>query len=254
MNFASAADVTSALTRVANAPSLLVVSDFDGTLAGFSTDPYDVPICDRSITALQALSTLNGTTTAILSGRHREGLERVSGAPEGIILAGSHGADAHVLTPEQADALQAVTKKLEQLVEGIPGAFIEYKPFNCVMHYRAVEGPRQEQLVRAASAIDIPGAKQIQGKFVIEYTVVDITKGTWITEARNRYAADAVIFLGDDITDENGFRALGPSDLGVRVGEGETAAHIRIPGVEDVADVLEELVQLRGAATVEPAQ
>lgn len=253
MGFASAADVTSALARVAHVPTLLVISDFDGTLADFSVDPYNVPVNARSIAALQELGKLPNTHTAMLSGRHREGLAQVSGAPEGVTLAGSHGADAHQITEDEAKALAEVTRQLEDLAADVPGAFVEHKPFNCVLHYRDVAPDLQEKLRAAASAIEVPGAHEIQGKYVVEFSVVDITKGTWITEARTKFGADAVVFLGDDVTDENGFRALGPADLGIRVSEGETAAHIRIPDTAAVADVLEELLQLRGAATVEPA-
>ncbi|AKK03950.1 trehalose-phosphatase [Corynebacterium epidermidicanis] len=253
MDFASAADVTSALVRVADVPRLLVISDFDGTLADFSVDPYNVPVNQKSIAMLQELGTLPNTFVAILSGRHREGLAQVSGAPEGIVLAGSHGADAHVLSDSEATALEEVAVQLEKLVESVSGAFVERKPFNCVLHYRDVSEDLQQQLIAGANDIAVPGAHQIPGKFVIEFSVVDITKGTWITEARERYEADAVVFFGDDVTDEHGFRALGPADLGIRVSEGPTAAHIRIPDTAAVAATLEELYQLRADATVEPA-
>lgn len=252
MDFATAADVTSALVRVANAPNLLVVSDFDGTIADFSTDIYAVPVNETSISALRELNAMPHTTAAMLSGRHLEGLQRASNNPEGIIMAGSHGADAHELTPEEATALRSITEHLEMLIADVPGAFIEHKPFNAVLHYRDVAEDRRALLLDAVANLNVPGAHPIYGKGIVEYSVVNITKGTWITEARDRYAADAVIFLGDDVTDENGFRALGPADLGVRVGPGDTAAHIRIPDTAAVADLLSELVQLRGEATVSP--
>jgi trehalose 6-phosphate phosphatase len=36
------------------------------------------------------------------------------------------------------------------------------------------------------------------------------------------------VYLGDDRTDEDAFRVLSPSDLAVKVGEGETAARYRV--------------------------
>ncbi|MEJ5929015.1 trehalose-phosphatase [Corynebacterium sp. H128] len=251
MDFASPQDITTALSRVASAPRLLVVSDFDGTLAGFAPDAYRVPVNRRSITALQQLGALPATTSVILSGRHREGLENVAGDTRGITLVGSHGADGIVLTPEQQKRLDDFTLELAAIVDGVPGAFVEHKPFHRVLHYRAVDQASQGPLVAAARACAFEGIHHTPGKCIEEFSVLEVTKGTWIAQARKDFEADAVVFLGDDVTDENGMRALEPSDLGVRVGDGETQAHIRVPDLQAVEELLTELHQMR--ATVLPA-
>lgn len=251
MNFASAADITSALARVANAHTLLVVSDFDGTLAGFSTDAMNVPVNRESIAVLMALNELPHTHSAILSGRHLAGLAQVAGDVGAVELVGSHGAEGIELTAEQSAQLHELTTKLEALVDGIDGAFIEHKPVHRVLHYRKVAPEQHEQLVANARALAAEGIHLTHGKCIEEFSVVDVTKGTWITQARDRYQADAVVFLGDDFTDENGMRALGPNDLGVRVGEGETLAHLRVADLDGVQALLEELLQMR--RTVLPA-
>lgn len=251
MNYASAADITSSLSRVAGAHTLLVVSDFDGTLAGFSTDAMHVPVNRESIGALMELGKLPGTQTAILSGRHLAGLTQVAGEVGEIELVGSHGAEGIVLTAEQERLLDRVTAELEQLVDGIDGAFIEHKPVHRVLHYRKVAPELQAELVERARALATDGVHLTHGKCIEEFSVVDVTKGTWISQARERYAANAVVFLGDDFTDENGMRALGPHDLGVRVGEGETLAHLRVPDTDAVEALLKELLQRR--RTVLPA-
>ena len=54
--------------------------------------------------------------------------------------------------------------------------------------------------------------------------VVQVSKGAAIDTLRTRLGADAVLFVGDDVTDETAFVRLRPGDVGVKVGEGETAA------------------------------
>jgi trehalose 6-phosphate phosphatase len=61
---------------------------------------------------------------------------------------------------------------------------------------------------------------------------------------RDELAAAGVLYLGDDVTDEDGFRALGPDDVTVKIGDGDTAARHRVGGPADALGVLERLVDL----------
>ena len=63
------------LAAVAATPRLLVVSDYDGTLAEFNTDAYAVSTNPTAERALKELAALPDTEVAILSGRHTEGLK-----------------------------------------------------------------------------------------------------------------------------------------------------------------------------------
>lgn len=64
--------MTPSLHDVATAENLLVVSDFDGTLAGVVPDPSAVPVHRGGLGALARLAGLPDTAVAILSGRGRE--------------------------------------------------------------------------------------------------------------------------------------------------------------------------------------
>jgi trehalose-phosphatase len=75
---------------------------------------------------------------------------------------------------------------------------------------------------------------------------VDVGKGAALRRMREAIRADAVLYVGDDVTDENGFAALDDEagDVTVKVGPGETGARHRVRDPEDVAAMLELLVDL----------
>ncbi|KTS55261.1 hypothetical protein NS206_17615 [Microbacterium testaceum] len=58
-----------------------------------------------------------------------------------------------------------------------------------------------------------------------------------------------MLFAGDDVTDEDALRSLGPGDLGIRVGGGETAATLRVDDIDAFVTVLEDIARLRRAHT-----
>ena len=238
------------LDDLATTPTLLVVSDFDGTLAGFNVDPMNVPVNTTSIAALEKLSTMPNTKAAILSGRHLEGLRTVAQVSESVILAGSHGAETneHItpLTEEQQEAMAQLSVELHKLTEKYPKLWIETKPLHRVVHTRPLEDTNLEAAATEEARVLCPAIMHItEGKHVVEFSAIDVTKGSWITSARDNYGATAVLFIGDDQTDENGFHALSDSDMGIKVGDGDTAATVRIDSLDDVADVLTTLATAR---------
>ncbi|PRC46180.1 trehalose-phosphatase, partial [Mycobacterium sp. ITM-2017-0098] len=83
------------------------------------------------------------------------------------------------------------------------------------------------------------------GKAVLEFAVISTDKGEAVDILRSEHEASAVVFFGDDVTDEKAFARLRDSDIGVKVGPGETAAAYRIDTPEDVAAALEYLAGSR---------
>ncbi len=124
-----------ALERLPACEFLLVVSDFDGTLAGFSPNPDDVAVYAPSMDALHALSALPSTSVALLSGRSVESLRAASGVgrDSAIALVGSHGAqreEGACVSPELQRCLDEGAQAWERLIasSGCSGAFVEHKP------------------------------------------------------------------------------------------------------------------------------
>lgn len=240
-----------ALEAAAGSPVLLVASDYDGTLAPIVADP-DLAYPDgRALAALVALGGLPDTHAAILSGRDAAVLQRLTGTPAGIELVGSHGAERAGLIPEvdktAREDLALALDRLEALIAEFPGARLERKPAGVAFHYRNVEPELRSSAEAAARRVgeDYVTLSTLPGKRVVELTGSRIDKGDAMRSLREQWDAGAVVFIGDDVTDEHAFFVLGPGDLGVKVGEGETLARFRLDDQSDVAGVLESLLARR---------
>lgn len=252
-----------ALDRAGRAAHLVVASDFDGTLSPFVDDPETSRLAPGAREALDALAALPGTTVVLVSGRDRATLSRISGVPEdsaatSIHLVGQHGSDwegsSGAPTDVETTLLGEVAEQLEAIALPHEGAFVEYKPTSAVLHVRQLAGAEeQERLLSIArggpAALD--GVFVTEGKAVIEIAVRDASKGAALQTFRERTGADAVVFFGDDVTDEKGFAVLGEErggsalDVGVKVGAGETAARYRVASIDEVVASLRQLADVR---------
>ena len=118
-----------------------------------------------------------------------------------------------------------------------------------MLHLRTLELQDPDAAAAAyaeGEALSADGFPKTAGKCVVEFSATQATKGTWLEKLRQRVGATAVVFVGDDTTDEDGFAMLNqPPDLGVKVGEGATQAALRVPDIAAVTEFLEELAAAR---------
>jgi trehalose 6-phosphate phosphatase len=240
-----------ALAELGRVPTLLVALDFDGVLAPIVQDPATSRPLPGSAAAVRALADLPATTVAMLSGRALGDLREVSGFGPPVRLVGSHGGEFDdgelELTSEQRSVKDELVTAVRGIVDGEPDARLEGKPAGIVVHVRGADpdvGERVLAAVRSGPA-RLPGVESTEGKAVLEMAVVQVSKGAAIDTLRGRLDADAVLFVGDDVTDETAFVRLGPGDVGIKVGDGDTAAGYRVGTPEDVTTVLEELLAAR---------
>jgi trehalose 6-phosphate phosphatase len=129
-------------------------------------------------------------------------------------------------------------------VAAVPGARLEVKPASVAVHVRTVaDTVAGERLLAdvAAGPGAAAGLTAKPGKAVLELAVTDADKGTALTRLAAELGAAGVLYLGDDVTDEDAFRALTEA-VTVKVGEGDTAARYRVPDLPGVQAVLERLV------------
>lgn len=239
-----------ALADAAKSPILLVVSDFDGTLSPIVEHPELARGDAGAIEALTELSRLRSTYAAVLSGRALEDLRgRVESEPQ-IKLIGSHGGERDGHRKAGGPEMERIAEQLRSIAAQFPGALLEFKPASIAAHYRHVEPSSVEAFLTLIKALasDYPGLRLVPGTFVVEAILHDQHKGLALEWARSWCAAGSIVFLGDDVTDEDAFRVLGKDDVGIKVGEGETAARHRVPGQASVVRVLKTLAEARRQA------
>lgn len=248
-------ELRSALESLAATPVLLVALDFDGTLSPLVERAEDARALPASAAALRALASLPDTTTALISGRALDSLRVVADPPENTLMIGSHGAETWTgpdgtpltLSPDQAGLLARAVDVVERIVSTHPGTLAEFKPAGVVLHTRTAADDVAEASVAAARAELAPldGIGVTDGKRVLEISVVKADKGQGLALLRETTGATAVLFAGDDVTDEHAQVTLGPDDVGIRIGPGETSAPFTVPTPEAFSEVLTELVSLR---------
>jgi trehalose 6-phosphate phosphatase len=251
-------ELLAAVHRVAGTEQLLVAMDFDGTMAPLVDHAADARALPRSAAAFAALADLPRTTTALISGRALDSLRAVASPPEKTLLIGSHGAEVWMgpgsaelqLDDAQRELLGEVRRELAGIVERAPGTLLEDKPAGVVLHTRLAADDVAEDAVTAARATlqDRPGVFLKTGNRVLETSVVHASKGDGISFLRQAAAATAVVFAGDDTTDEDALGSLVPGDLGVKVGLDFTQAEFRVEAPAHVAELLEALLRERSKA------
>lgn len=241
-------DLLGALDAAAATERLLVTSDFDGTLAPIVNNPADARPLPQAAEALAALAELPSTSVALISGRALSVLRELSGAPSTVHLVGSHGAEFDTGFAHHVDEvlLARIAAALKAIAADRPGVTVETKPASVALHVRNASAADGEAALREArTAAESWDAHATEGKAVLELAVISTDKGEAVDIMRAQSDATAVVFLGDDVTDEKAFRRMRDADVGVKVGPGPTLAAYRIDAPDDVAAVLEYLLQTR---------
>jgi trehalose 6-phosphate phosphatase len=231
-----------ALAELAGQRPLLLASDYDGVLARLRDQPGPAVPEPGIADLLTRLAAVAGVTVALVSGRGVEDLKATSGLTGPFRWVGSHGAEFDgPLGGDLAVRRDSLVAALTPLVEAVPGAWLEVKPAGAAVHVRRVtDRDAAARLLTDAAAG--PGADAgltaKPGKDVLELAVTDADKGSALVRLREELGAVGVLYLGDDVTDEDGFTAIAPGGVSVKVGDGETAARHRVPDLDAVRDLL----------------
>lgn len=240
---------------------LVVLSDFDGTLAEFELDPTLPRIRSDAFAALVALSSLPRVTVGLVSGRRVADLaDRVALDP-GVYLAGLHGLEIvvgnrqwrHDAVERALAAVPSLSAALAPVVAAVPGARLEAKGAAVAVHVRGAAAEDRARVLAAADAVAEPwlatGALARQaGSAVHEYLPAAAwNKGDavrWIADDVERVTGEApwLVYFGDDLTDEHAFLAVGDG-VSVVVGQRASAARFRLDAPADVARVLAQLAE-----------
>jgi trehalose 6-phosphate phosphatase len=248
---------------------LVLLLDFDGTLAPIVPHASEAAMDLQVRDAVQALMSRDDVRIALVSGRGLADVrERAGLGRERVWYAGNHGMeiegpdvtrlheDARAARPE----LERVARTLEDDLSEIDGAWVEDKNLTLSIHYRQADEAREGDVTaaveRAVGASEV--LRTTRGKKVLEVRPkVDWHKGRAADFLLERFSPEPgtpVIYVGDDVTDEDAFRALrewsGGTGEGVYVGEGppeETEAMSWVRGTGEVAELLAALAGEGGA-------
>jgi trehalose 6-phosphate phosphatase len=241
-------DVDAALATLAARRPVLIATDYDGVLARLRDEPSAAVPEPGVAEVLARLAAASDVTVALVSGRGVADLRTTSGLEGPFRWVGSHGAEFDgPLTGELATRRDALAQRLAPVVAGTAGARLEVKPASVAVHVRQVED-------RAAAAAVLEQARAAAdssltlkpGKDVLELAVTDADKGTALRRLMDELGVRSAMYLGDDLTDEDGFRALEPDGVTVKIGPGPTAARYRVPDPAGALALLDRLAVLLG--------
>lgn len=259
--------VSDALGRRSRVALLL---DFDGTLAPIVAKPDEAKM-DKGVRALlRKLVGSAGVSVAIISGRPLKELKKLVGL-KGVAMAGNHGLTIeaggqrfiHPQAVAKRGLIKGMVEALRKATQEIEGALVEDKELSVSLHFRLVKKTDLPLLKKRVKEITVSGAetKRIRvrrGKKVLEFLPsVKWDKGKaalWLlkrTEGASWRGKLLPIYLGDDVTDEDGFAAINPWGISVRVGRGaQTCAQYYLKGIAEVRSLLALLPDETGAPRI----
>ncbi|HZH43461.1 MAG TPA: trehalose-phosphatase [Lysobacter sp.] len=197
--------------------------DVDGSLLEFAPTPDRVQVPTALLGVLERVHRRLGGALALVSGRSLAQLDRLF-APLRLPAAGLHGLELRdAPAPPRPPQLGTVRERLEAVARRFPGALVEDKRVALALHWRAA--PQAAEALRAAAdeAVGaLPGYRLQHGDHVVELRPHGADKGSAVQQllAQPPFRGRHPVFVGDDITDEDGFRVMRERDgVAVLVGE-----------------------------------
>jgi trehalose 6-phosphate phosphatase len=184
---------------------IILVTDFDGTLAPIVSDPKDACILPASLAALQRLSALL-RRVAVLSSRPTADLEELVPL-QGIDLIGDSG--VMDITPDERSRLDLFNVKAAQLITRLPGVWLEIKPGGTAIHHRKAQIDPGEILRLLGPALENTELHAQPGRRVIEVIPRERPKGDALAKLVERSQPEGIVCLGDDENDRPMFDYLG---------------------------------------------
>lgn len=230
------------LTDIPVVDEPLFFLDYDGTLAPIVDEPMkafphpDVPDLLRTLEARYPLW--------IVTGRYLSDLTTFLDRPYRAI--GLHGMQEGRIAGDVRELISDDAREaLQQMRERVPdvaGLRLESKGPTFAVHYRHVQDEAatlrelESWLEQLPDFLDV-----IRGKKVYEIRPRNLTKGTAVSRLAAEHPNRTPVYLGDDVTDEDAFRALeelGRDVVTIKIGEDESAARFHLPGPDEVVTYL----------------
>lgn len=225
-------------------PQLAIFTDFDGTLVELAETPDAIEVADTLLEELRHAMRELDSAFAVLTGREIADIDKYL-APLHLPVAGAHGTQRRradgvleAIDPATIRGAEAIAQSVQPLILANPDLLLEKKEGAVALHYR--QAPELEAAVRSAmeeAVRDTAGFGLVPGKMVLEARPLGVSKGEALRAFMREepFIGRTPIFIGDDVTDEDGFIAAQDlGGVGIKLGDGETAARMRIPNVASV--------------------
>lgn len=226
--------------------------DCDGTLSRIVDQPHAARVESDIIECLDLLSKATSGALAVVSGRSIEQLDHML-SPLALPLAGVHGIErrngsGQVFRPSfDAAAVVRIAAELEPFVAENEGLVSEVKSASVALHYRMRPELEPEALsLMSRIASEHPEFRLLRGKMVAELSASHRTKGDAVEDFMREapFAGRVPVFVGDDVTDEDGFAAIVRlSGIGIKIGAGTTSATHRVGTLDEFHDWLRDLTR-----------
>ena len=255
-----ALDSMGLIEEAARGRRLFAAFDFDGTLTPIVQDPNAVSLDPAVRSRLEALSRV--AAVAVVTGRGLEDIRMRVGLPDlfysgchGFEIAGPPGSGVAFRTGEEyTHALEEAGERFERILDGFPGAILQRKRFCLTVHYRLLAKEEVGALISLVeeAAAGVGGLRARPDKKAVEVLPdMDWNKGSavlWLLDRLGMTPANSfALYVGDDITDEDGFRAVAGRGAGVIVAEAGTdrgtLATYRLGGAAETALFIEGLTR-----------
>jgi trehalose 6-phosphate phosphatase len=222
--------------------------DFDGTLVEIAARPDGVIVPAELVDVLRRIETRLGGALALVSGRTMADIDYFL-KPHRFDIAALHGAERRVddrvchVSHQENERLRPVVKELASALAGKDGVVIEDKGATVAVHWRLAPSLEATVMALVDKALhDLgPGFRLQMGKSVAEIAPQAADKGRAIEAllADPPYRGRRPVFIGDDLTDEEGFAAVGRlGGIAVRVGPDRGIAQYRVADPEAVRTCL----------------
>jgi trehalose 6-phosphate phosphatase len=187
---------------------VLLVTDFDGTLADIAPDPAHASMLPASAAALKRLAA-SLRKVVVLSSRPTSDLENLVQLP-GLELIGDSG--LRFITPDERSRLDRFNIEAARQLSRYPGVWLEMKPGATAIHHRHSEATREELMVVIEQIVPSLGLHALPGRRVIEVMPRDRPKGDSLQLLIERLQPGGIICMGDDENDRPMFELLAKLD------------------------------------------
>jgi len=248
---------------------IMLFLDYDGTLRPIVSTPRRAFMSREAKELLGELSKSPKCKLAIISGRALKDIMNIIGL-KGIIYSGNHGLEIEgpkirfetPVSTRYIAILEQIKNDLNKKLSSIKGAFVEDKGLSLSIHYRLVDRKHIPLVKTIFYETVIPylarnKTKIKSGKMLLEIRPpIEWDKGKavlWLL-TRQRFALRGVnifpVYIGDDVTDEDAFKALKNKGITIFVGKPKTSyAQYYLKDTYEVVEFLKRTLEMqRGKA------